>query len=474
MMTGLDYKCSDLSIREKFAVTKEITGKILTDFKDKGAGGCVIISTCNRMELYASIPNSNTPPLSEILCAALGRDFSEYRAYFAEREGEQVMEHLCRVASGLDSQIMGDDQIITQVREALELSRNQNCTDSYIETMFNMAIHAAKAIKTKVLANSLGTSSVPEKTVEKIKTMCNPAGQNALVIGNGRIGRMVSELLLRENMNVTVTLRSHKKDAVQIPEQANVINYDERYKAVEKADIVVSATASPHLTLSKNEMSKLKRVPKIIVDLAVPRDVEPSVKNLCDTTLLTIDDISGEGRHLSPESISMTESIIAEHIAKYKQWLSFKENKTSAFFPLFVDMNGRKVLVVGGGNIAERRVKALASFGADITVISPETTEYIEHASLRLLKRKYKEGDIAAIAPFLVIAATDERQVNRSIMTEAKNLNIHVSVADCREECTFYFPAIAESGDYIAGLVSKDGNHSGVKQTAEKIRKGFF
>ena len=147
----------------------------------------------------------------------------------------------------------------------------------------------------------------------------------------------------------------------------------------------------------------------------------------------------------------------------------------TGFFPLFVDMSSRKALVVGGGYVAERRVKVLASFGADVTVISPEATEYIEHAfssdTLRLLKRKYKKGDVAAMMPFLVIAATDEREVNRSIMMEAKNLNIHVSVADCREECTFYFPAIAENGDYVAGLVSKDGNHSGVKQTVEKIRK---
>jgi siroheme synthase-like protein len=149
------------------------------------------------------------------------------------------------------------------------------------------------------------------------------------------------------------------------------------------------------------------------------------------------------------------------------------ERKT--FFPLFVDMSGRKALVFGGGNVAERRVKILASFGADIIVISPEVTEYIERASslsnICLLKLKYKAGDIAAIQPFLVVAATDERQVNHDIMAEAKSLNIHVSVADCREECTFCFPAIAESEDYIVGIVSKDGNHSGVKHTAEKIRR---
>jgi len=146
------------------------------------------------------------------------------------------------------------------------------------------------------------------------------------------------------------------------------------------------------------------------------------------------------------------------------------------YFPLFVDMNGKKVLIVGGGKVAERRIKILASFGASITVISPKVTEYIERAAssnaIRLLKRNYESNDIITINPFLVIAATNERQVNHAVMTEAESQNIYVSVADDRYECTFYFPAIAENDSYIAGLVSRIGdNHSGVKRTAEKIRE---
>jgi len=145
------------------------------------------------------------------------------------------------------------------------------------------------------------------------------------------------------------------------------------------------------------------------------------------------------------------------------------------FFPLFIDLNGKKVLIAGGGNVAERRVKTLVSFGADVTVISPNITEYIEHASssnlIHLLRRQYENGDIAAINPFLVIAATDNREVNHGIMTEAEKLNIHVSVADCRDDSTFYFPAIAENENYIAGLISKNGDHAGVKLTAQKIRE---
>jgi siroheme synthase-like protein len=145
------------------------------------------------------------------------------------------------------------------------------------------------------------------------------------------------------------------------------------------------------------------------------------------------------------------------------------------FFPLFVDMNGRKVLVIGGGKIAEHRVKILADFGAEITIISPKVTEYIKHAvstgSIRLIKRKYKKGDIHSQMPFLVIAATDERQANHKAMAEAKELNINISVADCREECSCYIPAIANSDAYIAGLVSKNGNHKGVKEMIKKIRE---
>jgi glutamyl-tRNA reductase len=263
--------------------------------------------------------------LSERFCAVLGIDYSEYGARLTERTGDGVIEHLCRVASGLESLIMGDDQIITQVREALEFSRNRHCTDGYMETVFNLSVHAAKAVKTKVFVDSLRTSAVPEHAVEKLKTMRGLSGKNALVIGGGRIGRRVCELLIRENMNVTVTLRSHSRGAFNIAGNVNTVNYDERYGALEKADVAVSATSSPHTTISTNEIAALRRLPAIIADLAVPRDVEPSVGGLDGVTLLTIDDISGDGRRLPPESALAAESVIAEHVARYNRWRLRKE-----------------------------------------------------------------------------------------------------------------------------------------------------
>ena len=117
------------------------------------------------------------------------------------------------------------------------------------------------------------------------------------------------------------------------------------------------------------------------------------------------------------------------------------------------------MLVIGNGRVASRRIEILKSFGAEVVVISPE------------LNRKYQKGDIAEINPFFVIAATNDRQVNHKAMLEASGLNIPVSVADCREECTCYFPAIAENENFIAGIVSKNGDHIGVKSIAQKIRE---
>jgi len=115
-------------------------------------------------------------------------------------------------------------------------------------------------------------------------------------------------------------------------------------------------------------------------------------------------------------------------------------------------------LVIGNGKIAQRRINALQSFGADVFVISPD------------INRKYQPGDIADLNPLFVIAATDDRQVNHDAMVEAKSLSIPISVADYQEECTCYFPALAESENYIAGLVSKKGDHAGVRRMAEKMR----
>ena len=329
LMTGLDYRSSELSVREKFAVTKEKARDIIKAYMDlPSVKGCVVIFTCNRTEVYVSyIPTDKMDfDITEFLCETLGLDAGTYTPHFTKRGDTEALHHLCRVAAGMDSQILGDDQIITQVREALESSRENGFTDCYTEKMFGTAVKAAKEIKTNVVVRSPHVASAPYRAVEKIKSLIEIAGQKAVVIGNGQMGRLTAELLLKESAQVTVTLRTYKKGVVQVPEGAKTIAYSKKYDAIEHAKIVVSATTSPHYTLHYDDFAKLGNMPEIVIDLAVPRDIEPNIGGLPGVNLFTIDDLGDENPSLPEEKTILAEQIIENNIQDYYKWRSYKEN----------------------------------------------------------------------------------------------------------------------------------------------------
>ena len=327
-MTGLDYTRADLDTRSAFAVTKERSQRLVAAIKAGGiVGGAVVVSTCNRTELYASIPGIGVTDfsLTRALCEALEQDYTSSARYFIELTDDEALEHLSRVGAGLDSQILGDDQIITQIREALELSRAAGCTDSYLETFFRVAIQSAKAIKTNVILRALGAASVPQGTVETLKALTDLSASKVVVIGNGVIGRHVATLLLDEGAQVTVTIRQYHRGLVQVPPGARTIGYIDRYQVIDGADIVISATTSNHFTVRYDDLIAVAEIPRIVVDLAVPRDVEAEIAEIDGVLLLTVDDISSESRSLSNESLGMVQGIVEKNIARYHNWRKHKQ-----------------------------------------------------------------------------------------------------------------------------------------------------
>lgn len=144
-------------------------------------------------------------------------------------------------------------------------------------------------------------------------------------------------------------------------------------------------------------------------------------------------------------------------------------------FPLFLPTAGKKVLVVGGGTIATRRVRTLCRFDWQVTVIAPELTEEAQSLARegRILweKREFRSEDVEGM--FLVVAATDCREVNHLAGEAAKQQGIFVSVADSREECTFFFPAIAENNYVVAGIAGDGSSHRETARSAEKVRKAL-
>ncbi len=216
-----------------------------------------------------------------------------------------------------------------------------------------------------------------------------------------------------------------------------------------------------------------------------PFDIEMNKATLIMTNakfLVTKDSGDIGGFHAKIEAateLGVTVIVVARPIKEcglsYKEMLEFFNVPTERKkFPLFIDLSGRKILVVGGGVVAERRIKHLVQFGAEIVVISKSVTDCIrqlsEEKQIKLFNRAYEEADFKNYLPFLVIAATNDRSVNKMIGQEAKRLGTLHIVSDHKEDCDCYFPALAESESFIAGLISKDGNHLAVANMAKQLR----
>lgn len=322
-MLGIDHNMAPVDIRALFAFTRKNTGEALLKLKkEPGICGCIILSTCNRLELWVSTEEDEKPELYQWLCRLKGIEGEEYRKYFISRENEEAVEHLFYLTSGLKSQILGEDQILTQVKDALSFAREEFTTDSVLEVLFRMAVTAGKKIKTEV-PFSHGNPSVIHQAIRFLEEGgYHVRNKVCMVIGNGEMGKMAAQTLREAGADVTVTIRQYRSGVVNIPVGCSRINYGERMDYLPECDLVVSATASPNCTLMKEQIEGLDLKKQIIfIDLAVPRDMEPGIGEIEGAELYTIDDFKLSGPSAATlQSMEQAEAIIQEEIDDFYVW----------------------------------------------------------------------------------------------------------------------------------------------------------
>lgn len=324
IMAGLDHSLASVALREKFSFTKTAVADAVAEFARKpGVQGAVLLSTCNRTELYLSLEDDQNVAPDRLLCTAAGHPYEGYA--FVIREDEEAVRHLMEVASGLRSRILGEDQILSQVKTAAEISRQAQACDSALATLFRTAVTCGKQVKTNGHLTGVATSAAHMAVKAAQARLGSLSGKKGLVIGNGEMGRLAAGLLRDAGCTVSVTLRSYHHGETVVPAGCSVISYDDRYQAMSGMDLVISATTSPHHTIYRQDFLNIPNAPRLLIDLAIPRDIEPSTGDLPGVTLLNVDDL-GENLGADAEAIQQAQETISEYMERFHQWRVYRES----------------------------------------------------------------------------------------------------------------------------------------------------
>lgn len=318
-MAGIDAS-APFEEREKLSLVRGQVQAMLPRIAEQTGCAAVLLATCSRTELYLHAEGERAlPDPAEALCRAAGVAAS---AFVTRREGADAVRHLMHVAAGMQSQIFGDDQIVSQVKDAVALAREAKTTDAVLDTLFRRAVTAGKRVRTETRLTGVPASAAEVGVRRAERFFGSLAGHRAVVIGNGEMGRLAARALVRAGSEVTVTLRTYRHGETLVPQGCGTVPYDRRLDAIEGADLVVSATTSPHFTLTAAQMQTLLCPPRLLLDLAMPRDIESTAAG-AQTALFNLDDLGdlGDADDTSRETAGC---ILDEETREFFAWLNYR------------------------------------------------------------------------------------------------------------------------------------------------------
>ena len=324
VVVGLSHHSSPVMVREKFAFSEPKIPAALQSIRETGvADEAVILSTCNRVEVYAATtlePRQAFAELQEFLVRIHDyRDPITDELYkFAEPDS---LEHLFKVASGLDSMVLGETEILGQLKKAYELALQHQHTGSRLNKAFQRAFNVAKHIRTEtnIQRGSISVASVAVELAEKIFDSLNE--RQVMVIGAGETSEKAARALLsRGAHSVIVSNRSHDRAVALAAELGGrAVQFEDWSREFVNIDIVISSTSAPHYILDRARLEPLMKLrknrPLLLIDIAVPRDIDPDVNFLDDVYLYNIDDlqnIAADYLRQRREEIARCEAIIRE------------------------------------------------------------------------------------------------------------------------------------------------------------------
>ncbi|MES2850461.1 MAG: glutamyl-tRNA reductase [Bacteroidota bacterium] len=327
-IAGINYKKTEGLLRGQYAINNDQYANLLSLAPQFGLKELFVLSTCNRTEIFGFADNANT--LVQLLCTQTEGSAETFKQTAYIKKGTEAIRHLFNVAAGLDSQILGDYEIVGQLKQAVKFAKEKEFVGAYLERMINAVLQSSKTIKTNT-ALSGGTVSVSFAAIQYIKeTVANLSDKKILLMGTGKIGRNTCKNLVDylDTKNITLINRTESKAEGLAKElglqYAAAAAMEEE---IRKADIILVATNAAQPVILRSHLQNSSD--KLIIDLSVPYNVELTANELPGIILVNVDELSRikdatlENRKAE---VPKAKSIIAAHISEFVDWHEMRKH----------------------------------------------------------------------------------------------------------------------------------------------------
>lgn len=329
---SISHKTAESARRQRCC----IPGEKAEDFRREvlavaGVEECVTLSTCNRTEVYVSGEGNRFRELEAVLARAAGCEEEWLKGLVRRYQGQRALHHLFRVACGMESMVIGEDEILGQVRDAYVRAKEAGMTGYELNCVFQAALSCAKRVKTETMLSKTSVSVATLAANEVFRLSLSH--KTVLLMGSsGQMGGiLLKDLLSQENIRIIATTRSHNGICQRVSPRVENVPYQERYSYLEEADVVISATASPHYTLTAGRVREVLRRAadhreRLFIDIAMPPDIDAAIGQMGGCRLVALDEIrklAEENNRLKRKALTDAEEILAEELEKLCKTLSF-------------------------------------------------------------------------------------------------------------------------------------------------------
>jgi glutamyl-tRNA reductase len=396
LLTGLSHKTAPVQLREKLAIADALLPRALQHLQTLGAAEAMVLSTCNRVEFAVSTPDEVEPgPVLDRFLAEWQVSGTAFDGHLYRLEARDAIRHIFRVASSLDSMVVGEPQILGQMKAAYAAAKTEGCVGGILETVLTRAFSAAKRVRTETGVGQMAVS-VSYAAVELARRIFGSLnGHKVLIVGSGKMGELAAKHLRRSGASkIFVTNRTHARaEEMARLFDGRAIDYTAFPAMLHEIDIVIASSAAPHFILTRDEMLRVigqrKNKPMFLIDIAVPRNIDPLVNEIEGVFLYSVDDLAGvvdANLKEREKQAGQAEAIIAEEVESMMARL-----RIEGVAPTIVNLQQQ---------LEEIRASEVARAIRRIHGLTPEQQQHVEalfEGTTRSIVNKIAHGPISEL-----------------------------------------------------------------------------